>query len=75
MKFISVKILNKEYRVSCPAGSEEHLFEAAYYLDQKIREIQKNGRVIGLERMAMMAALNMASELLAFRHQKEESEV
>jgi len=77
MKPISVKILNKEYRVSCPTGSEENLFEAAYYLDQKIREIRKNGRVIGLERMTMMAALNIANELLVFRHQhqKEEAEV
>ena len=72
IKPISVKILNKEYSVSCPLGSEEHLFEAAYYLDQKIREIRKSGRVIGLERMSMMAALNIASELLTLKHQKEE---
>lgn len=72
LKPVAVKILNKEYRVNCPAGSETHLSEAARYLDQKIREIRSSGRVVGLERMAMMAALNIAHELLLFRHQKEE---
>jgi len=68
---IAVKILNKEFQVSCPPGSEEQLFEAAHYLDQKIREIRKNGRVIGIERMTIMAALNIAHELLASRHEKD----
>jgi cell division protein ZapA len=72
LKPVAVKILNKEYRVNCPQGSEKHLSEAGRYLDQKIREIRAGGRVVGLERMAMMAALNIAHELLLFRHQKEE---
>lgn len=70
-KSISIKILNKEFQVNCPIGLEEQLFEAAHYLDQKMREIRKNGRIIGLERMAIMAALNISHELLAFRQQKE----
>lgn len=66
-----VKILNKSFLVACPEGTEEYLLEAAQYLDQKIREIKSQGRVIGLERMAIMAALNIAHELLSFRRQKE----
>lgn len=71
VKAITVKILNKEFQVNCPVGAEEQLFEAVHYLDQKIREIRKSGRVIGLERMAIMAALNIVHELLTFRQQKE----
>ena len=71
IKSIAVRILNKEFQVSCPPGTEEQLFEAAHFLDQKIREIRKNGRVIGIERMTIMAALNLAHELLAFRRDKE----
>jgi cell division protein ZapA len=71
MKAIAVKVLNKEFQVNCPTGSEEELFDAARYLDDKIREIRNHGRVIGLERMAIMAALNVTSELLKLREQKE----
>ena len=72
VKTIAVKILNKEYQISCPVGAEEQLYEAAHYFDQKMREIRSSGRVIGLERMAIMAALNISHELLLFRQQKEE---
>ena len=70
-KAIAVKILSKEFQVNCPAGCEEQLHEAAFYLDQKMKEIRRSGRVIGLERIAMMAALNISHELLSFRQQKE----
>ncbi len=72
VKPVSVKILNKAFQINCPAGSEEQLYEAAHYFDQKMREIRLNGRVIGIERMAIMAALNITNELLTFRRQKEE---
>lgn len=70
-KATAVKILNKEFQVNCPVGAEERLFEAAHYLDQKMKEIRQNGRVVGLERIAIMAALNISHELLIFRQQKE----
>lgn len=69
-KPIAVKVLNKEYQVSCPADTEDQLFDAARYLDQKMRDIRNAGRVIGIERMAIMAALNIAHELLMHRQQK-----
>jgi len=70
LKAIIVKILSKEFQVSCPEGAEEQLFAVANYLDQKMREIRKSGRVIGLERIAIMAALNITHELLGERQQK-----
>ena len=69
LKALTVKILNKEFQVNCPSGSEEKLYEAAHYLDLKMREIRKSGRVIGLERIAIMAALNITHELLVERRQ------
>ncbi len=71
LKRVSVKILNKEYEVSCPPDKEDSLQEAAFYLDQKMFEIRKQGRVLNLERIAIMAALNIAHELLSNRQQKE----
>lgn len=71
-KPVLVKLLNKDFQVSCPPGLEEQLEEAANYLDQKMRDIRHSGRVIGLERIAIMAALNLSNELLLYRRQKEE---
>lgn len=72
VKTVAVKILTKEFQVSCPLGAEEQLLDAALFLDKKMREIRNSGRVIGLERMAIMAALNIAHELLSHRHHKED---
>jgi cell division protein ZapA len=70
-KSVTVKLLNKEFQVSCPANTEDQLNDAAHYLNQKMREIRKGGRVIGMERMAVMAALNIAYELAVLRQQQE----
>jgi cell division protein ZapA len=71
LKPVSVKILSKAFQVTCPQGCEEQLQDATLYLDHKMREIRSQGRVIGLERIAIMAALNITHELLSFRQQKE----
>ncbi len=63
----AVKILDKEYRVSCPPEEREALVEAARYLNEKMRDIRAGGKVIGLERIAVMAALNISHELLQSR--------
>lgn len=70
-KPVAVKVLNKELQVNCPTGCEEQLFEAARFLDQKIREIRNHGRVISVERMIILAALNISTELLTVRRQKD----
>lgn len=64
---VSVDILDKEYQVACPADEEQSLMGAARYLDQHMRDIRATGKVIGLERVAIMAALNISHELLALK--------
>lgn len=61
---ISVRILEKEYQVSCPASERTDLLDSAELLNAKMREIRDSGKVVGLDRIAVMAALNMANELL-----------
>lgn len=61
---IKVQILGKEYPISCPPEEQHDLLMAARYLDEKMRQIRGTGRVIGSERIAVMAALNIAHELL-----------
>ena len=61
---VTVQILDKEYRIGCEEGEEESLLTSARYLDGKMRDIRRGGRVIGTERIAVMAALNIAHELL-----------
>ena len=61
---VSVKILEKEYQVACPAEEKADLMASAELLNRKMREIRDSGKVVGLDRVAVMAALNMANELL-----------
>ncbi len=61
---LTINILDKEYRVSCAPDEEENLLAAASALSKKLSEIKKKGAVIGTERIAIMAALNMSHELL-----------
>jgi cell division protein ZapA len=67
-KAISVRILEKDYRIGCPEGEEEQLLAAARLLDQRMKEIRTSGKVIGTERTAVMAALNLAHEVLSLPH-------
>jgi cell division protein ZapA len=62
---VKVSIMGREFVVACPEEQRQALGTAATYLDQRMREVQKSGRVVGLERCAVMAALNIAHELLA----------
>lgn len=61
---VTVKILDKDYQVACPAEQEAELLVSAKYLDKQMRGIRDSGKVIGLERIAVMAALNISHELL-----------
>ncbi len=62
-----VHILDKEYKVNCNEGSEQALFDAASYLDKQMRAIRQSGKVIGIERVAIMAALNISHELITLQ--------
>lgn len=61
---VRVHILDKDYQVACPPDQREALVESARYLDQQMRAIRQSGKVIGLERIAVMAALNITHELI-----------
>lgn len=61
---VTVKILEKDYQVACPEDQEAELIVSAKYLDKQMRSIRETGKVIGLERIAVMAALNISYELL-----------
>ncbi len=70
---VTVHILDKEYRISCQPEERESLLQAAAYVDSQMREIRKTGRVIGTERIAVMAALNIANDLLIQQKTKDDS--
>lgn len=68
---VTVNILDKEYQVSCPEEQEAELIVSASYLDKQMRSIRESGKVIGLERIAVMAALNISHELLQASDESE----
>ena len=59
-----LRILDKEYQVACPANERTDLLDSAEILNAKMLEIRDSGRIVGLDRIAVMAALNMANDLL-----------
>lgn len=63
-KTLTVQILDKDYCIACPADERANLENAARYLDGKMREIRSGGKVIGADRVAVMAALNITHDLL-----------
>ncbi len=67
---VTVQILGKDYRIACTVDERDGLLASAKYLEQTMRDIRTGGKVVGSERIAVMAALNIAHELL----QKEQRE-
>jgi cell division protein ZapA len=63
-KPIDVTIMGREFTVSCTDDERQGLMDAVNYLDKKMREIRDSGKVVGLERIAIMAALNLSHEVL-----------
>lgn len=61
---LKVSILGREYFIACTMNEQDAVGKAATYLDRKMREIQNSGRVVGVERCAIMAALNVTHQLL-----------
>jgi cell division protein ZapA len=61
---LTVKIMDKEYRIACPEEEKDNLKASADLLNEKLNEIKQQGSVIGTERIAIMAALNMSHEIL-----------
>jgi cell division protein ZapA len=66
---VSVRLLDREYQVACPAEERSDLLDSAEYLDAKMREVRDSGKVVGLDRIAVISALNLANELIKLRRQ------
>jgi cell division protein ZapA len=63
-KNITVTIMAREFIIACPEGQEKNLFDSVQYLNQKIDLIQSQGSIVGIDRIIIMAALNITNELL-----------
>ncbi len=64
IKGVDVSIMGRDFTVSCTEEERPGLINAVNFLDKKMRDIRDSGKVIGVERIAMMTALNLAYELL-----------
>jgi cell division protein ZapA len=62
---LTVSLLGREFRVACPEGEEKQLLASADYLNRKLKEVRDTGKVTGNERIAIMAALNIAHEFMS----------
>ncbi|MDI9237535.1 cell division protein ZapA [Lysobacter sp. LF1] len=60
---VSIRVLDREYTVGCEPGERDSLLTAAKLLDSKMREIRGNNRMAALDRVAVLAALNLAHDL------------
>ena len=64
-KGVLINVMGREFRVAAPEGEDKQLLASVDYLNRKMREIKDTGKVVGNERIAIMAALNIAHELLS----------
>jgi len=64
-KGVLINVMGREFRVAAPEGEEKQLVASVDYLNRKMREIKDTGKVVGNERIAVMAALNIAHEFLS----------
>ena len=64
---VSVRLLDREYQVACPAEERSDLLDSAEYLDARMREVRDSGKVVGVDRIAVISALNIANELIKLR--------
>jgi cell division protein ZapA len=68
---LDVSIMGREFRISCSEDEQKELLKATEYLNNKMREIRDTGKIIGVERIAIMAALNITHEFLSTRVEGE----
>ena len=71
---VSVRIMDKEYVVACPYEERSALLDSAEFLNARMREIRDSGKVVGLDRVAVMAALNLVHELLQLKQREAQLE-
>ena len=66
-KTLEIKLLDRELRVACPEEERGELLDAVAFLDKRMREIRAAGKIASVERIALMAALNITHELLGMK--------
>jgi cell division protein ZapA len=71
---LSVRILEKEYMVACAPDERSELLDSAEFLNGRMREIRDSGKIVGLDRIAVMAALNLAHEVISMRARESGTE-
>ncbi len=71
---VTVTILQKEYKISCPEEEQDALVESASMVDKKMREIRRQGKSVGQDRIAIMAALNIAHDLIHNRANQQQGD-
>jgi len=70
---VTVRILDREYQVACLEDEKQPLLDSARYLDSKMKDIKGDRKVVGTDRIAVMAALNIAHEFLQIRNTADNS--
>ncbi|MBS63815.1 hypothetical protein C84B14_13524 [Salinisphaera sp. C84B14] len=71
---LTIRILGRDYSIACPEGEREALLNSAEYLSRRMHAIQRKGKTLGVERIAVMAALNIARDLIAAERRLERQE-
>ena len=66
---VTINILDREYRIACREDEKESLIASARYLSDRMREVRDSGNIVGMDRVAVIAALNITNELLQERDQ------
>lgn len=73
MATVTVKILDREYQVACPEDEIEALHSSARELDKRMADIRTNGKIIGMDRIAVLAALNATHDLMQLKSAYDDS--
>lgn len=63
-KGLEISLMGRDFKVACPEGEEKQLLAAVDFLNERMQEIRASGRVVGNERIALLAALNITHEFL-----------
>lgn len=66
---LTIRILGRDYSVACPDGERERLLHSAEYLSKRMESIQRRGKTLGVDKVAVMAALNITRDLLELKKQ------
>jgi cell division protein ZapA len=65
---VNVNILGKDYQIACPEEEQTSLIASAQMLHNNMEQIRSTGKVVGLDRIAVMAALNLAHDLISLQN-------